>query len=244
MVRALLAGRKTQTRRVLRARPGMTIADATVDAGPAFGGIGRRLELPVDKLKVPFAVGDRLYVREAWATGSGPNGPQISFRATPDFFDIDAWDGPNEGVGPSFNYDHCPCAHFHHWLPDILSNDGPWRTPLHMPRWASRLTLTVTGVRVQRLQEITNEDCIAEGVDIHPNENAPRIGPVLDDFARKHGLISHYGAQYRDLWDHLNAARGFGWDANPWVIAVSFGVGRHNIDAHNPTSVATRRKPA
>jgi hypothetical protein len=101
-------------------------------------------------------------------------------------------------------------------------------TPLFMPRWASRLTLTVTDVRVERLKDITNEDCIAEGVPVHPNANAPRVGLTQDAFAREHGLISHYGAAYRRIWEEINGKGS--WDANPWVIAYTFIVHGGNID--------------
>lgn len=72
------------------------------------------------------------------------------------------------------------------------------------------LTLIVTDVRVQRLQEIDREDAIAEGMDGHPANDA-----VCD---------------FSELWDSLNARRGYGWDANPWVCAVTFTVHQQNID--------------
>ena len=82
-----------------------------------------------------------------------------------------------------------------------------------MPRWASRLTLTVTDVRVQRLQEISEE---AEGPHQHP------CWP--DEY-----YVSWQEA-FRHLWDSINAKRGFGWDANPWVVALTFTVHQRNID--------------
>lgn len=239
MVRALLDGRKTQTRRVLKPQPSPCDHSAfgpaaesdfkpSIDAdGVHCGFCGNGVQIDdrrvsgVRAIPVRFAVGDRLYVREAWQTGSGPNGPQISFRATPDFFDIDAWDGPDEGIAPSFNYDRCPCAHFHHWLPDVLYNDGPWRTPLHMPRWASRLTLPVTAVRVQRLQDIDEADAMAEGIERAPDCWFARAEVTL-------AARTPVGA-YAMLWDKLNLKRA-PWVSNPWVIAVSFSVEHRNID--------------
>ena len=88
-----------------------------------------------------------------------------------------------------------------------------WRPSIHMPRWASRITLIVTEVRVQRLQAISRGDAMAEGC---PFSNMAD-GPDPRDW-------------YRDLWNDLNAKRGYGWDTNPWVVAVSFQVRAGNID--------------
>lgn len=223
MVRALLDGRKTQTRRVLKPQPigplkggehlqglpGMYVVGDTIwPIGPGYSIVSNRPGPHPRWIEehVRVKIGDRLWVREAWQTGMSSDGPQISYRATPDYCPIEAWDGPDEGIGPSFNYDRCPSARFDHWLGDVLLNDGPWRPGIHMPRWASRLTLIVTGVRVQRVQEITYTDVEAEGI-------AP---PRADDFVT--------------LWDGLNAPRGYSWEANPWVIAVSFEVQKQNID--------------
>lgn len=85
---------------------------------------------------------------------------------------------------------------------------------IHMPRAESRLTLRVTDVRVQRIQDISNEDAIAEG-----------IGTPLDiRYAAFDG--------FRPLWDRINAERGHGWDTNPWVWALSFEVIKKNVDAY------------
>jgi hypothetical protein len=80
---------------------------------------------------------------------------------------------------------------------------------IHMPRWVSRIELEMTGVRVERLQDISRADAEAEGV------NFLRHVPDADETLTVQEL-------YSVLWDNLNAARGYGWDANPWVWVVEF----------------------
>lgn len=126
--------------------------------------------------------GDRLWVRETWA-------------------DYTHNIVSNNGVGiasttrPIYRADD-----------DSSLYDVRWKPSIHMPRWASRITLEVTEVRVERVQEITEDDVLAEGIthEFYMTE-AARIG------------------EYRDLWNHLNAKRGYGWDANPWVWVIRFG---------------------
>lgn len=207
MVRALLAGTKTQTRRGLKGETAIcrepawqAVRDETgiwrivADTGEVSGKITPSMRI---------AVGDRLYVREHWRTGAAFDA--VSPRDLPTSVHI-AYEADD---------DHARVT-------------GRFRQGMHMPRWASRITLTVTDVRVQRLQDISNEDCIAEGVPVHPNTDAPRTGPAIDAFAREHGLISHYGAAYRRIWKAINGPGS--WDDNPWVAAYSFKVAQHNID--------------
>ena len=104
------------------------------------------------------------------------------------------------------------------WLPAPVQYEGrctfglAWRSSIHMPRWASRLTLLVTDVRVQRLQEISRGDAMSEGCTF-PNM-------AKGDDPRQ---------WYAELWEQING-RG-SWDANPWVVALTFAVQRRNIDA-------------
>ncbi|MFM0375171.1 hypothetical protein [Paraburkholderia aspalathi] len=87
---------------------------------------------------------------------------------------------------------------------------GDWRPSIHMPRWACRLELEITNVRVERLQDISEADAIAEGVNAGPWEYDNGEGT---ETARE---------SFHCLWDSPNAARGCGWDANPWVWVVGF----------------------
>lgn len=129
--------------------------------------------------------GDRLWVRETLYTSDG----DVFYRA--DDLAVDCDDQPETD----------------HWK---LS--GQTIPSIFMPRWASRITLEITDVRVQRLQAISEADAQAEGVtaalfaQLWPSLPLP---PAADH-------------AFAHLWDSINAKRGFGWDANPWVWAISF----------------------
>ena len=79
-----------------------------------------------------------------------------------------------------------------------------WRPSIHMPRWASRISLEIVSVRVERVQDITTNDAMAEGVD-----------------TSKH-IMGDHRPEFMRLWNSINAKRGYGWDANPWVWVISF----------------------
>ena len=90
-------------------------------------------------------------------------------------------------------------------------DDFTWKTPIFMPRWASRITLEITGASVERVQEIGLDDVLSEGIsEQHSAEHA-------DEYWRE-----RTGEKFVELWDSINAKRGFGWDNNPWVWVISF----------------------
>jgi len=90
-------------------------------------------------------------------------------------------------------------------------NCGKTRPSIFMPRWASRITLEVVAVRVERLQDITEADAKAEGV----------TGALVSESGEHAAFVPAYAL----LWDHLNAKRGYGWSVNPWVWVVTFRAG-------------------
>ncbi len=195
MVRALLDGRKTQTRRVITKK-------AAHNALAIFG--ADFLLLPGNVDLIGYAPGDRLWVREGF---SGPYGCR----------NLPPRDWPN--AGPIW-----------HWA-DGNPEHGDWTRPkpsIHMPRWASRLTLTVTNVRVQRLQEISDPDAAAEGVEQRTVTKLDGSDPQNWWFGHENGRATAKSA-FRDLWDSLNADRA-PWLSNRWVCAVSFAVHKCNID--------------
>jgi hypothetical protein len=81
--------------------------------------------------------------------------------------------------------------------------DGPWRPSIFMPRWASRITLEITDIKVERVQEITFTDLKKEGMDT----------------TNKHFFGAHI---FENLWNSINAKRGYGWESNPFVWVISF----------------------
>ena len=187
MVRAILEGRKTQTRRVIKPQPtkGLLIGCYWEDGKPetAEWCLADKYGDPIDAkpLNCPYGpVGDRLWVKETFQTlGSKKN---TVYRAT---------------GGAELTWNINGTTHR-----ETLKK---WRSPLFMPRWASRITLEITGLRVERLQDITEEDAVIEGLP-------PREQTGFD--------TARY--RYHILWDSLNAKRGYAWESNPWVWVIEF----------------------
>lgn len=165
MVRAILDGRKTMTRRVIKPQP--------ID--PYFRGGSKN---PCKELTCPYQPEDILWVRETWQ--------KLDHSI--------ALDVP-EGVHA---YVYKASENGELW--ERETENWKWRPSIYMPREAARIFLRVTGVRVERLQDISNEDVHKEG-----------FAPWGDKYLR-----------FADFWDHLNAKRGYGWDVNPWVWVVEF----------------------
>lgn len=204
MVQALLDGRKTQTRRVLNPQP----SDDIDNAGDGVTIIDMATG---QEIRVRFAVGDRLYVREAFAYVGTTDPGWLVHRA-------------------SYQAD-CRRHGFDEPFPDEQS--VTWKPGIHMPRKVSRLTLLVTDVRVEQLHDISEADAIAEGVEYEsadpPFYYVPGIMPHsitgvgLEEPGGRHAVRS-----YAKLWNHING--GGAWEANPWVSVTSFTVEQRNID--------------
>ena len=220
MVRALLDGRKTMTRRVLKlsGRAPDFIGGRGQEADPscwgwdddsgsyilAERGAGDNGFLSWRDMAQAYAPGDRLYVREHWRTA----------RAYDDL-------APSEMGGEEpVRYEADASWQTWGWGAPLRCH-GRFRQGTHMPRWASRLTLIVTDVRVQQLQEISEADAVAEGCD--PVHMAPG-GRYGDPSA---GWLD-YRDGFRGLWNRLHGPKA--WDANPWVCALTFSAHRCNID--------------
>jgi len=193
MVRALLDGRKTQTRRMLKPQP-----DDILE-----GQIPRQLRT---------AISDRLWVKETWrAHGWHSDCVEIAYAAQRGLV---GWSEQHAQI----RYPDGDRNGFKYYAPK-----GPdfWRPSLFMPRWASRLTLIVTDVRVERLQDIREEDAIAEGADQY--SSSTKLSRAFNPDWK--GI---YREGYAELWNAINGAGS--WEANPWVAAYTFTVIKQKID--------------
>jgi hypothetical protein len=192
MVKAILEGRKMQTRRVITPQP----------VAMSFGGIAwRNMAYGTEANGQPWLreivkrcpygqSGDHLWVRETWQAQN---------------LDRQWWHEVRREERSSMNWA---------WTNPVerayLPTPPRWLPAIHMPRMACRITLEIVSVRVERVQDISGEDCVAEGIDAlyEPDTNAS---------------ADHYNRQtFAKLWDTINAKRGYGWDVNPWVWAIEF----------------------
>lgn len=205
MVLAILQGLKTQTRRVVKPQPNLewlalpitvgwyapTIVDwdGREDAGPEiFGAYDRDGWGMVCPYGAP---GDRLWVREAF-------GCNCHNSAQP----VPGCEIVYRATGDSVD-------------------DPPfsaWRPSIHMPRWASRMALEITGVRVERVQDIGEADARAEGITGVLDSAFPSYHVVGERRPKCHSAVEAFGL----LWDSINGKRGYGWAANPWVWVIEF----------------------
>jgi hypothetical protein len=254
MVRALIEGRKSQTRRVLpkahprfpqhnQVRMDVLTYDPMRPEAWYWDGVHDRVGA---SYTIPYAPGDRLYVREAWRTERGldrQNATEIEAAClgagysrvwAPISYEVD-----EERV----NFENGMVA-------------GRYRHARFMPRWASRITLTVTEVRVQRLQDISEADAVAEGVYLSEpteedhewkrefdEENGYDSGPMTGVWMAP-GVRQGWGRDkaerdrdqwgptpqfcFRLIWNSLHGPDA--WDANLWVVALTFTVALRNID--------------
>lgn len=184
MVRALLAGTKTQTRRVVKLPRSLAAGDLERAWPDKLWGVTPGLHVPMpdessQRLRNPWGWPEqsKLWVRETWAqnrnqTSDTKEDRSVVYRA----------DGGERAMDNGIEL--------------------RWRPSIHMPRWASRITLWITDVRVERLRDISQADAMAEGVSV----DSPATFQAV--------------AAYKDLWESINGPGS--WDANPWVWVVEF----------------------
>jgi hypothetical protein len=254
MVRAILSGAKTQTRRIVTNRNSRGNRRASelllddrrthADPGPSpAGNPGWYLHAPVNAPEVerrrkwqpgsedPSIVerlypwvfaGDRLWVRETWkfADWTEDGYPYIGYRDGARSLREripEEWGERLEGIWAHLSAED-------NYRIDQRAADRRMRSPIHMPRWASRITLEITEVRVERLQDISENDAIAEGcidaasIQTIAGRRNPLAAPDMVGTDRK--VHQDALAAYRALWERINGAGS--WDANPWVWVLSF----------------------
>lgn len=201
MVRAILSGQKTQTRRVISPQP-----HAGVRRSPFVGSgweDGHGYEL-----RCPWLV-DRLWAREKW--GSADRYYQCHENDTASVVAYAAdrqairWQASPPSAIPDYDIAQ--------WNWDVMK----WKPSIHMPRWASRISLEVVGVRVQRLQDISEEDAKAEGIAL---PDCSYMGRCNSTSCPRH-RVDAYRYAFAELWDKINGKR-YPWDSNPWVWVISF----------------------
>lgn len=191
MVKAILDGQKTMTRRV--------------------NSIG---EYYISDKKCPYGVvGDRLWVRETWQSFFSEEVTQNHQQGARSFSGV-----PAETVKGHYM--------FFYYRADGEVPDDPkygkavWRPSIFMPRWASRITLEITDIKVERLQDITEEDAAKEGINQHPYEYADST--YYDERPEIAGLEANIAA-FAGLWDSINGQKpGKTWQDNPWVWVIEF----------------------
>jgi hypothetical protein len=221
MVRALLDGRKTMTRRVIKlptngeyVRPDMGgWAASTLGGGGCFTISKDGSRIPVAEhpviwnqttgtcLSLKYEVGDLLWVRENWAKV-----PASAFRQSPDVAQTINPQNPYEAV-----------IYAAGWDPSIPK----WRPSIHMSRWMSRLTLEVTAVKVERLHDISSDDAENEGV-----EKITAYG-WRNYLGEKDDIFINPVASFASLWESINGEGS--WAANPYVVAPVFTVHKCNM---------------
>jgi hypothetical protein len=210
MVKAILDGRKTMTRRVVSFKNSKPFDNSgswpyvkKLDDGTYMWSDAPDFSYPKDYLKdgvkCPYGqVGDRLWVRETWTVGgyTHKKDAEIVYKAS---------------EGEKHDLSIVP---WNDWLESNTKYGGrcgvidKWRSSMFMPRWASRITLEITNIRVERLQDITDQDAIKEGIDFSCTRPNSQCGCNRKSFSR--------------LWDSINAKRGYSWGSNPWVWVIEF----------------------
>ena len=201
MIRRILSGEKTQTRRPINPQPSEHF-DCELPMLRVGGG-WQTMGYAASKVA---RIGDVLIGRECHRVSGGITGVRVDYRAGGHRI----VERETERVGDALV----------HYLPDVSKMERPrgqWRPSIHMPRWAARIVRPITGVRVERVQEISEADAVAEGFCRDEAGRFPTPHEMLTTGA-------HNARQsFRLAWNTIYAAKGLGWDTNPWVWRIEFG---------------------
>lgn len=207
MVRAILEGRKTQTRRIIKPQPFDVTPIQPRSIQILWDGNAHSDKFArgtICKLCPYGKVGDRLWVRETYVETDSDGGPVVAYKA-------------------GGHMVHCATVSRNNRTEFVVSGEvgtiyppERWTPSIHMPRWASRITLEITGVRVERLQEISEEDAKAEGVEYgFWHEDSRTFSTPTDE---EDEANSSWRDGFGFLWDSIYQ----NWAKNPWVWVIEF----------------------
>lgn len=223
MVKAIIDGRKTQTRRVLKPQPPKGFDYPECEDSGLWAFVRDRAKRDWHDVRCPYgAPGDQLWMRETWGVDSTSAGGSLSnyrYHIAVKY----KCDDPNEAE----TYWEVDAATYRLWEKRFMAEDGnviQWRSPYHMPRWASRITLEITEVRVERVGSISIDDCVAEGLPRGIYRHATKAFHPCDDGTDcqlPDGRVFPFKAAFGVLWDSINVKRA-PWELNPWVWALTF----------------------
>ena len=212
MIKAILDGRKTQTRRIVKAPklhpdygyPHWDDAWIDGDENEQYLHIpfsGDAMERTTHRAYCPYGqVGDKLWARETWRLSGGPDSNRVIYKA--DGETVLTYIGAkglstSKELEPQFGW-------------QMIEKYGTHYHPsIHMPKWAARIWLEITNIRVERVQDIDAVEAETEGI-----RRPKRLCPDMHD--------EYILFRFQRLWDSLNAKRGYGWDNNPWVWVIEF----------------------
>lgn len=214
MVQAIIAGKKMQTRRMVKKQP--NIKATHFEYSPAWKLKPWVAEFQyhdspcweiTDNYKCPYGEpGDVLWVRETWTKGcewdgTGAQPPlRYYYRANNDWKGLDWW----------------------HEKTDTISDSPSWKPSIHMPKAAARIWLEITDIRVVRLQDITEEDAIAEGIEGMEVAEDGHLVMKWRDYTSTDGWYYNLVESFKSLWFSINGPDS--WANNPWLWVVSFKV--------------------
>lgn len=209
-VKAILEGRQTMFRRVIKPQP---TTPPRMVGGALLAWVEKNKKVPahIHGFACPYGqVGDRLWVRETW--GIMQQGNACSGLLSMPTFEYEKYDMVTHEryLGSRYRVVYRATGS------GILA--GKWRPSIHMPRWASRITLEITGVKVERIQDISLRDIISQGL------RPPEDPTDLTDIGQDEFCADYLYRKFRELWNSINAKRGYGWDVNPRPWCLTFKV--------------------
>lgn len=221
-IRSILEGHKTQARRVIKPQP--LGYDPLLNAGGVWEFCDDRDPNPLHFYRCPYGVaGDRLWVRETWRVRNvSENGRvAIDYKATPEIIHT-PWCYPSYEIFKRLEqqtWEDAESKGIHGW--DAGESPARWRSPIYMPRWASRIVFVIVSIRVERLRNISEADAVSEGI-----ETSHAFDGSIKYVSYSEPGISYLESDPRTAflfrWDTINAKRGFCWENNPWVWVVEF----------------------